>query len=162
MVDIPPVEVASILEAITHEEGPVHLQVATRRIAKSIGASATSKAVWSVKQAAGFAKVRILSDFLYPPNYCPNPVRDHSTAPDADRKLSFVPPLEIEEAIMEVLRRSFKISVEDVMGHALRPLGFKKLTKNAKATMRQTLQSLINRGRVTSEGGILSIPDPDA
>lgn len=162
MVDIPPVEVASILEAITHEEGPVHLRVATRRIAKSIGASATSKAVWSVKQAAEFAKVRVRSDYLYPLNYCPNPVRDHSTAPDADRKLSFVPPLEIEEAIMETLRRSFKISDEDAMGHALRPLGFKKLTMNAKMIMGRALQSLIDRGRVASDDGVLSIPDSDA
>ena len=141
-------------------EGPVHLQVAASRIATAIGASATRKAVWAIKQAAAFANVRIVSDFLYPPNYRASTVRDHSTAPDGDRKLEFVPPVEIEEAIMEVLRRSFMIEQDDVIKHALLILGFKRRTKKAKSTMRQTLRSMINRGRVTSKDGILEIPSP--
>ena len=158
--EIRPIDIAGLLDLITRVEGPVHLRVATRRIAEAVGATATPKAVLAVKRAVDFAKVRIRSDFLYPPNYSPSPVRDYSTAPEADRKLRFVPQLEIEEAIMETLRRSFKISEEDAIRHALHLLGFKKLTKNAGETMRQALRSLINRGRVTSENGTLSIQSP--
>ena len=161
-LQIPPIESARLLEQITHVEGPVHLGVATRRIAKAIGATATKKSMLAVKRAAAFANVRIRSDFLYPPNYQVNTIRDHSTAPDADRKLEFVPQEEIEEAIMDILRHSFKISEQDVIKHALPLLGFKKLTKKAAEIMHEALQSLINRGIVSSEDGILSIPDPDA
>lgn len=160
MLEIPPIEVARLLEAITRVEGPVHLRVATRRIAAAIGAKATGKAVWAIKQAADFAKVRIASDFLYPPNYRATTIRDHSTAPDADRKLEFVPQEEIQETIMEILRHSFMINEEDATKHALRLLGFKRRTKRTRATMRQTLRSMINRGIITSEDGILEIPSP--
>lgn len=159
---IPPDELASHLETITRLEGPVQLRVATRRIAKAIGVPGNKKVEWLVKQAARFAKVRIESDFLYPPSYSFRPIRDHSTAPKADRKLSFVPPEEIEEAILEVVRNSFKMTEDETLKPALTLLGFKKLTTKARERMRQALSSLIDSGRVASHDGILEIPPSDA
>ena len=159
VIEIRPIDIAYLLDHITRVEGPVHLRVATRRIAEAVGATATPKSILAVKRAVDFAKVRISSDILYPPNYRPGPVRDYSTAPTSDGKLSYVPPYEIEEAIMEVLRHSFMIEEEDALTHALHLLGFKRRTKNAKATMRQALASMIHRGRVASEDGVVSIPD---
>lgn len=150
------------LPKVVESEGPVHVNIAFRRLTHELKTKRTKKSVQLLRNLAASLHIDIRSDFLYPSHdYNPYP-RDRSDFDQSDKILQWVPPEEIEEAILVVVRSAVQPDHDEAMKHAYYLLGFKKLTKNAREHMSRALQSLIDSGRVASHDGILEIPTSDA
>lgn len=154
--------VIDALSTVIDTEAPVHINIVARRLTDALKMKRTKKAVQRVRGLIESVGITLFSDFVYPSgDFDPYP-RDRSNFDQQDKRLEYVPNDEIEEAILIVVRGAIEVERDEAIQHALNLLGFKRSTFSLATRMEKAIQSLISRGRIASEDGILSIPDPDA
>ncbi|MBX0292516.1 DUF3320 domain-containing protein [Hymenobacter sp. HSC-4F20] len=153
-------QLATWLALVVRIESPVHVEEATRRLAQASGATQMGSRLRAAgQQAAALAAhlhyLRRQGDFLWENTMQQPPLRNRCHLPDLSRKLRFVAPEEISRALQTVIMQGFSLPREVAYLHAVRLLGFRRLTADMRPQLDARLASLLERNAVVEVGGVV-------
>lgn len=77
--------------------------------------------------------------------------------PTAQRKFELVPTIELEKAILGVLREGVSVGPDDAMSAAIDQMGFKRLTGPIRQRLEDIISFLIEEGKVQQRNGRLQL-----
>lgn len=159
--DIPSVPaplLGGMVESIVGEEGPVHVEVVVGRIRDAWGLGrAGGRIRAAVEDAVALVvrskRIRRSGEFLLVAG-APIVPRDRSNSGDV-RKAEMVAPEEVEEAVVQIVRRNLGVKPSEVASAVTRLLGFSAVTQAWRdMTAAQVLEAQ-HRGRIALQDEML-------
>ncbi|GAA4347585.1 hypothetical protein GCM10023185_02730 [Hymenobacter saemangeumensis] len=143
-------------------ESPVHTDEVTRRLALAAGASQVGSRIRAsvaeaIRLAASTGGVRQQGDFLWTPSMKTPPVRERSALPAASRKLPYVAPEELAQAVLTVVGDGFAVAREAVALPAGRLLGFARISEEQRELINSVIDSLLTESRLLDKNGVLTL-----
>ena len=145
--------------AIVAYEGPIHRDVAKRRVAEAfhvrIGKRVDERLDIAISSAEKTGKIRVDGSFLWPPNKTDAPLRLHKTG-DPERKIEEIPPQEIDAGIFECVKNSMSISRDDLVTETAKLFGL-RTTTNVSTQIRQRITSLLRARKLISKANKILI-----
>jgi hypothetical protein len=127
-----------LLEELVNEEGPIHFDYAVQRLVSAWGLKRRSpKIVQAVREALNLLilkqKVVVKGSFLWPQQLQDVPVRIPILGvPESKRKLGYIPPEEIENAMKTIAQYALGISPESLINETAKVFGFTRLGEKSK------------------------------
>ena len=150
---------AADVEAIVRVEGPVHIDEVSRRIMDASGVAKLGSRIRAAMEAAAryAAKNGVVraGDFLSIKGATDVPVRDRSSLRAASRKIEYVAPAEVREAILRVVEASFGIASEDIPLEVARLFGFAQTSAQIRAYIENVLLAIQKKGELAERGGVV-------
>ncbi|GMV28921.1 MAG: hypothetical protein AMXMBFR59_10460 [Rhodanobacteraceae bacterium] len=164
--DIPSVPAAllgGVVESVVREEGPVHADVVLNRIRDAWGMGrAGGRIRAAVEEAIALVvrsnRIRRSGEFLAAAD-APVVVRDRSNAADV-RKPDWVAPEEIEEAIVQIVRRNLGVKPSELATAVTKLLGFTSTTQAWRDLTMAQVTKAQRRGRIAMQDDMLVISQP--
>ncbi|TGE20639.1 DUF3320 domain-containing protein [Hymenobacter aquaticus] len=158
----PMARLAGWVAQVVAVESPVHLDEVTRRIALATGATQVGVRIRksvadAVRLAGNLRHIRPEGAFLWAPamTAAAVPLRDRSALPAASRKLHFVAPEELAQALLTIVRHSFALERSAVVLPAARLLGFARPSEEMREQIDAAVQQLVDQGRLRESNGVL-------
>ncbi len=155
---------ARLLTHVVRVEGPVHFEVASRRLASSVVQRRGRRIMEVLDRACDRADqcgmITRKGQFLSIPGGPPPVVRDRSALGSADRKLELVPPEEIDLAIEQVVKAAHGMRVEDIAPQVGGLFGLGRTSANARELLEARVEALQAYGRLFAMGEFLEWRDP--
>ena len=158
-------ELAKILNEIVDVEGPIHIELATRRLANAlsfqkVGSRVREAVNSSIRILIKEGKLKRVNKFLWPSKYDFNllvrePVLEEK---DSFRTIKFVAREEIELAARNLIQGGFSILEDEVVKQVARIFGFDRTGANIRDRIREIIKQMISRGDLVPKGGRLSLP----
>ncbi|MGZ3871376.1 MAG: DUF3320 domain-containing protein, partial [Mucilaginibacter sp.] len=157
-------ELGNWISEIVRIESPVHFDEAARRITDAAGISKVGSRIrytltQALEQAKDEGKVIVKDDFLWAPEMQVPIVRDRSKLPPAYRKLPYISPEELSQAIRQVVGNSISITEQEAIPLVAKVLGFSRITDEMKQHFSEAVGKAIQSGLITFEGINLKLPD---
>jgi len=159
------VELDRMLNEIVDVEGPIHIELATRRLANTLGfqkvGSRIMKAVnASIRILLKEGKLKKFNKFLWPSKddfslMVRQPIPEEK---DSCRTIKFVALEEIELAVRNLIRSAFSISEDDGVKQVARIFGFYHTGANIHDHIKEIMKQMISRGDLVLKGDRLSLP----
>ncbi|MEC9487493.1 MAG: DUF3320 domain-containing protein [Prosthecochloris sp.] len=147
---------------VVETESPVHFTELTRRIAAGAGKKAGTRIQGVVESSLQYARqsglVVVNGDFIWDPNMSAPVVRDRSALDSVSKKIDFVAPEEIQAAVLQEVRKSFSISLEDTVVSVGRALGFQRVTVQIKKRIEAVISGLVSEKELACDNAMLSVP----
>ena len=84
------------------------------------------------------------------------PIRNRAHMESAERKLEWVAPEEIDQALLKTVTLGFSISHEDAISGALDLLGFGRATAKISQALEERIGSLVTKRRLQVVNGIVT------
>jgi hypothetical protein len=150
------------LAQLVAEEGPLHVDLASRRLADYWGLQRVGPrmqaAVMRALQAAEKAGTLVRrGDFLWPADQA---FELHVRVPDSDdprtfRKLAYIPPEEIELAMVRLVRDGSGVEREALLSEAARVFGIHRVGSTVSHTLTAILDDAMEKGTLRSANGII-------
>jgi very-short-patch-repair endonuclease len=158
-------EILERLEAVIEAEGPVSLDLAARRVAACWGIRRVGHRVEErIKKLAPRARCRRTPHgekaFLWPEGLDPAEYTGFRAAgedPDAQRGISDIPPEEIANAALHVLKGQVSMPADDLIQQTGRALGFQRVGRNVREGIRAGIDLLCERGDACEEDGSVTL-----
>lgn len=159
-------DLGDLIAKVVMAEAPVHMSEVVRRLMDAYGVTrAGSRITARVQEVTEhFSMQRMLrfnSEFLYATDGLAIRVRNRSELSPADRKIEWVAPEEIDEALLQSVRLGFSLSMDDAVSSALNLLGFGRATQRISSAVEDRLALLLEKNRVSFANGMVT-PAPDA
>ena len=85
-------------------------------------------------------------------------VRDRSAVPPRVKKIEWIAPEEIAEAVKMIVNRSYGIDKADAVPEAGRILGFRRVSRDTRAKIDSVIENLIGDGALNGDAGHLTLP----
>lgn len=152
-----PVLIAQVVEHIVSVESPIHIEELIRRIREAghfarAGKNIRTAIIRGIEMAEMRGKVdfdgkfvmKRTSEFVVP--------RSRRDFPAQYRKVEYIHPDEISQAIIEVVKLSFGISVSEACSEVLKRFGFERVTEPMRSLVRQQVEELLKRGLLHLDG----------
>jgi very-short-patch-repair endonuclease len=156
---VPAAQVADWVEHIVRAEGPVHVEDVLRRILDQTSTTRMGSRVRSaLERGIGYAvrrgRVMHHGDALTIVGIDPRTVvpRDRSRLEPRHRDFQHVPLMELDAAIVTVVRRSQGILNEDLPPAVVRLLGFGRATQAMQETVSERVAVLLRAERLQRQG----------
>jgi hypothetical protein len=148
-------------------EGPVHVDEVLRRIAEAAGVQRVGSRIEGafergLSEAVRRNSVQRRGRFLWPMRERESIVRDRSTLDSRSRKLEYVAPEEIGEAILRVVEASVGINAEFIASSTCKLLGFARTSVEMASLVEGRLDDLVSTRRISIEGGHVTIQSAPA
>ncbi|HEY0868601.1 MAG TPA: DUF3320 domain-containing protein, partial [Fimbriimonas sp.] len=148
---------------IIRQEGPITEDLLLARIRSANGLARATKDLkaWLANLLYhGISSGRIVmsGDAYHTPNAPIDVPRDWSTRPAGERKTELVPDIELQAAIVCVVRGAFGVTTDAAVKSAYNLLGFKRVTEEALDRGRETVRRLLSEGRVVERDNSLVLP----
>ncbi len=155
-------QLSQMIKRIVSAEAPVHRDEVTKRLMDAYNVvRAGSRITSTVQEAIAHCSTRGLfkvnGDFLYDSGTTRVSVRDRSAFASADRKIEWVAPEEIDQALLESIRLGFSLSVEAAVTSAIDMLGFGRATKKISSVVNDRLSVLIKTQRAIMAEEMLTL-----
>ncbi len=155
--EVPTRQLAGVVAQIVATESPVHVREVMRRIVdavgvKRIGSRIEAALIQGIALAVRLGDgLRQDGDFLvsYPSTVVP---RDRSSLPSSVRRVENVAPIEFEAAVVEVVRRSFGIRVDDLPIAVARLLGISRTSGDIVSAVISGMHRALQHGDVVADG----------
>jgi len=153
---LPLSELSDLLYQVVRQEGPIHYELAFRRVANSAGlqnrARVFSKLRSAMHEAVNSRRAVVLrEDFLWLADQSQVMVRDRSDLDSAEKKIEWVPPEEIDEAISRVAWLGLGMSEEDVTREAAKVLGFKRVGPKVSSQIKRVVDKMLRSGKLVRD-----------
>ena len=148
---------------VVEVESPVHTEEVMSRIASAAGVSKTKKMRASLGKAITTALLgsrgRIVrkGDFLWLSEVERPEVRDRSGLPQSSRKIEYIAPEEIAEAVKLAVSHSMGIAPEDLPTEALGFLGYRRASRAMRERVNSVVHGLIESNVLINRNGHLTI-----
>lgn len=157
--DQPADKLAKCLQLIVAHEGPIHLDLLSARVKTACSVTRLSSRAKNAIQLGLNTAVRqnLISrdgDFLWDPTGQVQ-IRDRSAVPAEERKAEWLPPSELDLALLEIVKRSFGISPAEATNAAWRLLGYARCTPAMDEIGRLRISKLAESRQVLLENSIL-------
>jgi len=152
-----------LLEELVREEGPIHFDVAVRRLASAWGLQRCSpKIVQVVKDALNLllvsGKVITKGYFLWPPDMREVPVRvPVADVPESKRALEHVPPEEIERAMQLIVQYALSISVDSLIAETAKVFGFSHVKEKSRQRLYDIYKKLLFEKKLECTNNIVTL-----
>lgn len=160
---VPSALLSGMVESVVREEGPVHTDVVVNRIRDAWGMGrAGGRIRAAVEDAIALVvrskRVRRSGEFLFAAD-APIVARDRSNAADV-RKPDWVAPEEIEEAIVQIVRRNLGVKPSELATAVTKLLGFTSTTQAWRDLTMAQVAKAQRRGRIAIQDEMLVISQP--
>lgn len=94
--------------------------------------------------------------FIYSADGGPIPIRSRAHWESSERKLEWVPPEELDQALVQTVTLGFSMSREDAISGALGLLGFGRATSKIAGMLDTRIETLAAEGRLQVGGGVVT------
>jgi hypothetical protein len=149
--DIPIHNIAYRFVTIVESEGPIHRDVAKKRVAQAFGVrqgkKVDEKLEWSISIAKQSGKIEVKNPFLWPLGLTDVPLRVHHEG-RPERKIDEIPPQEIDAGIVECVKNSLSIEKDDLIKETAKLFGLKS-TKAVSRIIGNRITQLLRTKRLT-------------
>lgn len=140
-----------IVEVVLTEQ-PVHQDVVLNRIVKAAGLSRTGNRIRKsfqdgIKHSLSYGLIKAAHSFLYI-DESKIRVRDRSGLERTDRKNEYLPPMEIQMAILDVLEKSYGSTEKEILQAIPEYFGIARRTDELNKIINSNLQLLLNERRI--------------
>ena len=148
-----------LLEELVWEEGPIHVEYATQRLAALWGVRGTGvRVAHAVKEALDLLikdhRLIVKGEFLWPNEMVEVPVRvPVPGVPESKRVAEHIPPEEIENAMQLIAQCALSISVESLIAETAKVFHLKPLREKAKVKFRNVFAKMVRERRLISQNG---------
>lgn len=150
------------LVSVVRIESPVHIEEATRRLVEAAGLSrvgvrirAAVLAAVQLSKKTGYIDVR--GDFLWNIGMTTAKVRDRSELPNASRKMKFIAPEEISQALFTTTKNAFSINEDALIAESGKLFGFARITEEMSVAIGEVLLQNLKDGRLVKERDSIKI-----
>lgn len=156
-----PEQLARMIQSVVDVEAPVHSMEVTRRLMGAFGVTrAGVRITAAVEEAillgAGQGLFNSKNGFLYSTDSRTIPIRSRAHWGSAERKLEWVAPEEIDNALLETVTLGFSMNSDDAISGALGLLGFGRATSRISAELEKRIHHLTATGRLQVAGGVVT------
>nr|WP_067055096.1 DUF3320 domain-containing protein [Mucilaginibacter sp. L294] len=150
-------ELGDWIAEIVQTESPVHFDEMAKRITDAAGVAKVGSRIrytltQALEQAKDENKVITKGVFLWAPEMQVAIVRDRSKLPAAYRKLTFVAPEEIYEAVSQVVGNAIAITEQETIPLVAKLLGFSRVTDEMRQQLSEAIGKTIQEGILSFEG----------
>lgn len=159
---VPPARMATLVRDVVQVEGPVHCSEVAVRI----------RSLWNLQRTGGRIQAAVEDgidhavrerlveregDFLLWPDREAVP-RDRSGAESNTlRRPELLPPMEIDAAILSLVRENLGATLDEVALHVSRKLGYRTTSAQLRAALIARTEALVSKGRLELRSGSLSV-----
>lgn len=155
-------EMTGYVAKIVEIEGPIHLDEIVTRIRMLWGlARAGSRIREAVERAvhAATQNGRIKGETFFSAPGQPIVARDRSLVSSTSlRKPEMLPPVEVDQALMELVEANFGAGRDDLIQAAARIFGFSSTSAQLRSVLSEGIQRLSDSGKLVERGGLLIQP----
>lgn len=146
-------DIAEIVTEIAAVESPVHKEVVIWRIRNTLGAGRVGKRLretieQGIRFAADAGKIELDGNFVWALPRRPAVPRSRAQHPPQYKKIEYIHPLEIKEAIIFAIRHHYGLQEEEVCSVVSKLLGFEKVTEGTRQCIVECSSELISEGRI--------------
>lgn len=157
-----PEQLLQLIRTVVDIESPVHSVEVTRRLMDAFGVTRQgSRITAAVEHAIGMGvKQRHFlrrGEFLHLTEIRPVIIRSRAHLESAERKLEWVAPEELDQALIQIIISGFSMSHDDAMSGALKMLGFGRATAKVTALLEVRIEQLISEQRLELREGRLMV-----
>ncbi len=157
-------EQVRLVEEVVAVEGPIHVELAGRRLAEAWGLQRVgSRMQAAIEEAVAVAvrrgKVKRIGDFLWPTNpelrltvRIPVPGNEKTI-----RRVEHVSPTEIAQAMRHIVEAGVGVSAEALIVEVARVFGFERTGYRIRRELEQILNHLIRKGKLVRRGDLLHV-----
>lgn len=145
---------------VVEKESPVHFDEMARRIAEAAGISKIGSRIrYTLEAAANYAVSSGLitrkEDFLWHPEMEAAIIRSRVGLNATSKKLAYIAPEEMSEAIVKVVGESIAIQPEVAVPLIAKLFGFSRVTEEMKKELLTVLEQNVNTGKIRKDGELL-------
>ncbi len=158
--------IREVITKVAKHEGPISLELATRRVGEHWGIRKISKKAQSfVRNLVPSNEIRIFSSqgvFLWPNELDPDTYeiyRVPTENSESVRSAEDLPIQEVANSVLSLLRTSISAPVEDLVRGASRIFGFRRTGVLVENRMREGIDFLVQKGLVRREGTMVILED---
>jgi very-short-patch-repair endonuclease len=157
-------DLASMLKEVIDVEGPVHVEVAARRLADVWGLQRVGdrmmeaiKAAFRMLAKTGAVERR--GKFLWPKgdNFTLRVRRANTGEEGTTRNIEFIPDEEIELAMQNIVRDAISITEEDLITQVARVFGFDRTGENIRERIEWNVRQVIQEGTLVRKGDRIAL-----
>ena len=162
--DEPTATIGQWIETVVAQEGPVHEEVAMRRVLDATDVSRMGNRIREaledgIRYADRQGWIKKSEEILFDPGQSTVSVRDRSDLDGPARDIHHVPNLEIAAAAREIADISFGIEKEELIRETGRTLGFNRIGSNIQNRIGSVIDAMIEQDQLVSEDGHLRVPE---
>jgi len=155
-----PARMADLVAEVVAVEGPVHIDVVTRRISEAAGLQrAGSRIRAAVARGAEHAQRqgRVRRDDCFLRDSAERAVRfrDRGGLEPWEKSAGFLPPEEVKAALVETIQAAFSMPRDEAIGATVRALGIRRATRAYSSVVEQAITSALAAGAIVAEDGRL-------
>ncbi|PKW25732.1 DUF3320 domain-containing protein [Phycicoccus duodecadis] len=155
-------EMVDGVRAVADGEGPVHVDVLQHRLREAWGIGRVGHRIHAnIRAAIEAAEVTVVGDFVDVPSRRAFPVRVPVPGVTA-RTAGQVPDVELEEALVNLLRDSGRVDVEELLTATARIFGWGRRTQDMTRRLLDVVGGMSERGGVTREGATIRLSSDEA
>jgi len=157
---VPAMRMAGFVRDVVHAEGPIHRSEVVVRIRSLWGLQRAGGRIQSavddgIRRAVEDGMVMQDGEFLLWPGRTAR-VRDRSQVQSLTlRRPELLPPMEMDVAILELVRENLGASLDEIALHVSRRLGFRTTSAQLRAALVGRAESLLARGALDLRNGLL-------
>lgn len=156
-----PEHLMQMIRTVVAVEAPVHTSEVTRRLMEAFGVTrAGSRITAAVEEAIRLGVRHRLfhgrGGFVYSMESGPIPIRSRANWESSERKLEWVAPEELDQALIETVTLGFSMSREDAISGALGLLGFGRATAKIAGMLEARIDTLAAEGRLQVVDGVVT------
>lgn len=160
-----PEHLMQMICTVVEVESPVHTTEVTRRLMDAFGVTrAGSRITSAVEQAIRLGVQHRLfhgrGGFIYSIENTSIPIRSRAHFESSERKVEWVAPEELDQALVDTVTLGFSMSREEAISGALALLGFGRATTKITGMIDQRIIFLVNTGRLKLVGGMVTLDSP--
>nr|WP_315434779.1 DUF3320 domain-containing protein [uncultured Pseudomonas sp.] len=160
-----PEHLMQMICTVVEVESPVHTTEVTRRLMDAFGVTrAGSRITSAVEQAIRLGVQHRLfhgrGGFIYSIENTTIPIRSRAHFESSERKVEWVAPEELDQALVDTVTLGFSMSREEAISGALTLLGFGRATTKITGMIDQRIILLVNTGRLKLVGGMVTLDSP--
>ena len=156
-------EQCQLLAELVANEGPIHIKLASRRLAELWGKQQVGvRMMRAVEEAAAFCErkgaLRRAGEFLWPGGTYEVTVRVPSEGlPETCRDVEHIPPEELRAAMTLVAGHAVGISADSLLAETASLFGVGRVSGRIKDRLQGELEKLIHGGRLSWVDGMVSL-----
>jgi len=152
-----------VVRKIIEREGPIHIRLLAERAARILNFTCNRSFLEKVKRAVknlaagdlfGKRLFKIREDFLWPLTVKNVPVRVVvSHLPETHRPIEYIPPQEVQNAMLLIVRNSCSITIESLIDAVMKLFGIKRKGFKIQNILQEIYRECVKKGLLSQKEG---------
>jgi very-short-patch-repair endonuclease len=161
-------EQCRLLTRLVRVEGPVHIDYAAKRLVAAWGLKRTDSRIMktfreTVRHCQREGALVRKGDFLWPPNLDKISIRvPDPNVPESVRKIEHIPPEEIQNAVLLIVKHTIGIKLESLLIQTARLFGFDRTGPNIRSVLIKVYEKMLRDGLISQTNDSIVIGSGNA